>query len=273
MVNLVKYINPMRMLLDDDEITEENRTYLGFSGLGDTCYRKQWFGWRWATAKKVSKRMIRLWNRGKLEEPIIIADLESMGMVVSNREAEVVHSLVGKHCQGHIDGEVENVPQAPKTKHLLEMKTMAAKYWRPLLEEGVERSHPKIFAQMTIYMRYRKLLRGLLVATNKDNEKRIYERVNYDEQLGRDLHSRALDILSSESPPRGISTDPAFYLCKKAWCPHGSVCHHGAPPERNCRTCKNVDVCDDGVWECGITGKELSVKEQIAGCSEYKRLF
>ncbi len=272
MANITKHYNPIKMELDYKPITEKPREYLGFSSIGSECRRKIWYGWRWATPKILERRMVRLLNRGHAEESIIISDLESMGMVISNTQAELTHTIVGKHSQGHIDGEVENVPYGFDRKHLLEMKTMKDDLWRRCDNEGVEKSHYEYYAQFQIYMHYRKLEWTLFVATNKNNDKRIYQRIPYEESVGREMHKRVTDIIFEEEPPMRIVDDPAFYICHS--CKQKNVCYGKTPPQINCRTCLHATVADDGVWECATKHQTpRSSDEQIMACTNYTRLF
>ena len=271
MADLTPYTNPMNHQLDNALVEEKPRGYLGFSSLGDPCRRKLWYGWRWATKKVITKRLQRLFARGHAEEEIIIADLASIGVQVTDRQNEMVHTLVGRHCMGHSDGKAIGVPRAEKTEHLFEAKTMADKYFAALVDKGLQISDPKYYSQLNIYMRYMKLERALFVATNKNSDRRVYTRIPYDEEEGLEMHRKATDIVTSELPPVGISTDPAFYKCKM--CGHRRVCHGMSAPLVNCRTCVHSVVADDGVWECGMTDKELSEDEQHAACGQYKRLF
>ena len=271
MADLTPYINPLKYQLDHALVEEKPRTYLGFSSLGDPCRKKLWLGWRWASKKIINRRLQRLFARGHAEEEIIIQNLATAGVQVTDRQDEMVHTLLGKHCMGHSDGTAHNVPQAPKTPHLFEAKTMADKYFNALVEKGLRMSDPKYYGQINLYMRYKGLTRTLFVATNKNNDKREYLRIPYDEEEGLDLHRKATDIVTSELPPRGISLDPAWHECR--WCQQRKVCHGMSPPQVNCRTCAHSVVADDGVWECAMTDKELSEDEQHAACGQYKRLF
>jgi len=266
--DLRRFIDPIKSQLDDTLVDEPRRPYLGFSTLGEECRRKLWYGWRWATKKKIPRRKIRLLERGRAEEEIIVRDLESVGMKVIDRQDEMVHTLMGRHVMGHSDGTVLGVPFAEETPHLGEFKTMADRYWQTCARDGVEKADWKYYCQMQIYMMYKKLTRALFVATNKNNDKRIYEKVNYDEAVAKEIHIKATDIVTSEGPPRRIVDDPAFHVCKM--CDHRRVCYGMAKPEINCRTCVHADVCDDGVWECSYWEKEIPEEAQRLGCQHHQ---
>ena len=47
------------------------------------------------------------------------------------------------------------------------------------------------------------------------------------------------------------------------------MCFNKELPNINCRTCEHVDMCNDGIWECGLDNKELSYEDQMAACKMY----
>jgi len=56
---------------------------IGISELGEECERKVWYAFRWCLPiKRWTGRMRRLLNRGKREEPELIADLRAIGVEV-----------------------------------------------------------------------------------------------------------------------------------------------------------------------------------------------
>ena len=97
---------------------EPPRPHLGASVLGHPCDRWLWLSFRWAVIEKFSGRILRLFRRGQLEEDAVIADLESVGCRVSDRQRQVAF---GSHVGGSIDGIIEGVPEAPAKQHLLKI--------------------------------------------------------------------------------------------------------------------------------------------------------
>lgn len=73
---VVKAINSK---LERDQDTE-GRRHLGGSMIGRKCNRQLWYGFRWASMPKLSGRMLRLFNRGHLEEDRFIGYLRSVGV-------------------------------------------------------------------------------------------------------------------------------------------------------------------------------------------------
>src|SRR6266540_1462894 len=58
------------------------RSHLGASMIGRECARELWYAFRWATARREGGRMVRLFNRGHLEEPRFVALLRMIGCAV-----------------------------------------------------------------------------------------------------------------------------------------------------------------------------------------------
>lgn len=263
--------------IEHKAVKNEVREYLGFSGVNDECQRKPWLAWRWAnTDAEIPARVYRLFRRGDYEETVLLEELKAAGVRVVSTQAEVEH-FTG-HARGHTDGILENVPDAPKTPHLLEVKTMASSYFSKFKKQvdliGFEMAladySKSYWGQIHLYMGYLNLTRCLYVITNKDNEERIYARVRFDKAVFDALNAKVLDLLSSETPPEGISQNPTFFKCK--YCDFSDYCHKGSPPSRTCRSCANVELHDNGVWLCGVqNGKPLNKNEQLKGCQLYHR--
>lgn len=271
MAAIPKIQNLVQHLIESTEVRQENRTYLGMSGIGRKCSREQWYSWRWATAVSVAARVERIFRRGDLEEPRIVADLEKIGIKFYDDQYEVVH-FTG-HCKGHIDGKLDNVPGAEQTTHLAEFKTMSNKRFNALIkktllvgfEAALKDLHPEYWCQIQLYMKYAKLTWCLFVVTNKDNEERLYERVKFYPTQAELMDDHALSIIISEVPPDRISSNPSWYECK--YCDFNNICFNLSTAAINCRTCEFSDLRDEGKWCCQANeNKELSVLQQKEGC-------
>lgn len=267
--------NPVEAAIEEKTYPQADRTYLGMSGVGGSCLRKSWYSWRWVKDRTISARVKRIFERGDLEEPRIVADLEAAGMIITDDQLEVSH--VTKHCLGHIDGIANNVPGAEKTPHLTEYKTMKNSSFNALKKKAVLlgdfgqallTTNGTYYGQIMLYMGYLGLTRCLYVVTNKDNEERLYARIKFEPQIFEQLKDRASDILFSETPPPRVSDRSDFFECK--WCDFKDICFNGAPVKKNCRTCKHVDIHDEGKWQCSLINTELSKQSQIQGCAKHK---
>ena len=272
-------LNQIKVAIEDKEYPQSQRVYLGMSGIGEECLRKQWFGWRWVKEVTINARKQRIFNRGDLEEPRIIKDLESIGVTVTDDQLEVKH-FTG-HSLGHIDGIATNVLGAEKTAHLAEFKTMKASSFNKFSKniillgfaEALKEYSKSYWYQIQLYMGYLGLKRTLYVVTNKDTEERIYERTNFipeDFEQGKEI---ILTVLTAENPnelPR-ISEREDYFKCK--WCEFSSVCFGHLRAETNCRTCAHADLQDNGVWECDLNNSLLSKEAQKKGCNQHRYLI
>jgi len=251
--------------IEDKMIKNDLRSYLGLSGIGDKCNRKLWYAFRLCAQEELGARNVRLLSRGHREEPIVIADLEAIGInIISKQETYICGQ---GHIKGHSDGVVGNVPDAPKTDHLLEIKTANDKNFKKLKKVGLREFSQSYYGQICTYMYLGKLKRTLYIVVNKNDDSRIYWRFESDNAHAKELIKKGMDIISTEVPPAKIG-GPTWYECK--WCKFYDICHMGAEPLKTCRTCTYCDICDDGVWECSrFSNLELTFDQQLKACRRY----
>jgi hypothetical protein len=248
------------------------------SKIGDPCDRRLWFGFRWAHApERHSGRALRIFETGNIEEDRLVEDLRRIGCHVDATDPETGEqyevSFLAGHFTGHTDGEVEGVPEAPKTRHLLECKTHNDKSFKELKRLKVREAKPMHFAQMQIYMHGRALTRALYVAVNKNDDEIYTERVEYDPAFALAVLARAERLIRSDKAPARIVESLAD---KMAWqctfCPAKAVCHDGALPRRTCRTCIHAtpEMDGSGRWSCvRHLIQSLSPDQQRQGCPNH----
>lgn len=255
---------------------QQPRAYLGGSVLGQECERRLWYGFRFATGggDQFDGRMLRLFDRGQREEAVFVQELRAIGCTVHDTDPTTGQQFRFKAAHGHagggIDGVVLGVSEAPKTWHLVEMKTHNARSFADLAKNGVAKSKPEHWAQMQIYMRWAQLERALYLAVNKDTDELYAERVRVDPLAGAALEAKAERIVFAAEPPAGISEDPAFFKCK--FCPAAGVCHTAQLPAVSCRTCLHAtpEKDGDGRWSCALAPAEtIPLDVQRAGCESH----
>ena len=255
-------------IMESGLVEQEYRPYIGMSGLLGKCPRYIWYNFRWAYTKLVTKRSARLFQRGDLEEPRVVEDLRAAGMTVTDcLEDQIELRDQTGHMAGHPDGEVIGVPTAEKTPHLLEVKTMADKYYKNFIRLGLEKSDPVYWGQCQTYCGEKKLPRILFVCTNKNTEERTYMRYEYDKDVHDQCMSIGMDILTSERAPKKIG-DSTWWECKM--CPARGICHKNDTYKKTCRSCKHVNIEMDGKWSCGLYGEWLDYDAQMAACGDYE---
>lgn len=249
------------------------RSHFGYSNAGDPCARKLFFGWRWVIKQAHSGRIMRLFNRGHMEEGRFIAALLAAGLTIYQQDSEGKQFRIsgcGGHVGSAIDGVVIGCPDLPDPNMaiLTEMKTHNDKSFKKLLKEGVREAKPLHYIQMQIYMRKMSLPAALYVATNKNDDDLWCELIAFEPVVADMYIDRCDQIALADEAPEGlISKGASWFECK--WCDYNAVCYRGEMPQVNCRTCAASEVREDGTWYCRSKKKTLTVDEQIEGCSNY----
>ena len=267
MVDLTEFKNPIEDAIERIHEEKLPRPYLGCSSIGHSCDRHLWYQLRWAHKNFIPSKLLRIFERGDLEEERIVRLLEKIGCLVEGRQYSI--SDFGGHFGGHIDGLVTGVPGAEKTTHLLEIKTANDRNWKMFKKDGVKLNSAKYYAQVQLYMGYLKLKRALFVCVNKNDEQIYFERIKFDESEFKFYKRKAFSILSSEEIPDKIG-DATWYECK--FCSSFDICHGGAKELETCRMCKHSSIADNRSWECELHKKNLTLEEQENGCKDFTRL-
>jgi hypothetical protein len=239
------------------------------SGLGHFCDRYLWLSFRWTYEEEIPQRLRRLFKRGHREEKHIIEELERVGIRCWGDQIELIDST--GHVKGHNDGIGIGFPEAPKTEHLLEFKTMACKKFEGLVKKGVRESFPKYFVQMQLYMRMLKLTRAMFIAVNKNNDEYHTERVRLDKGLADDYLLRGGLIVRAEIPETR-KYKSSYYECK--FCAARHICSGDQEPLKNCRTCEFSLPVEKGQWACKFNVNQfglvlIDVERQRIGCPQY----
>jgi hypothetical protein len=242
---------------------DEPRLHLGCSLLGSECDRWVWLQFRWAVKEKFSAETLRLFRRGKAEEAFIVSDLENIGIKLANNNLEV---NFGCHVAGTADGIIEGgVPEAPKSRHVLECKTHSLKSFNDLEKNGVEKAHPKHYVQCQLYMLGHNVNRALYYSVCKDDDRIHVERLRLDKGFAEKQVTRGHRIAMSERMPPPLSTNPTWYKCKM--CAGHDFCFTSKlTKEVNCRTCAHVTPKEDSTFECALWDAQIPNDHQLTGC-------
>jgi hypothetical protein len=259
---------------------------MGASQLGHDCGRAVWYSFRWATKAAFQGRMLRLFNRGHIEEARFIAMLLMIGMPVYQQDAEGKQFRIG-FGDGHGGGSGDGVTYYNNNPVLIEAKThnersfieLAGKLeeWRAYLAheghfkgKGVRDAKPEHFVQAQIYMRKMGLASCLYMAVNKNTDDLYIEVITLNPEHADQYIERGEKLIQATTPPTKLSTSPGFWKC--TWCEHKPVCHMKRAPDRNCRTCKYVQLESAGRWACTHPTNHaiLTQEKQLVGCQFYK---
>ena len=270
---------------------ETKRTHLGASQIGSECARKLWYGFRWVgedpmnaakdeNSDETNARMLRLWNRGHIEEARFIAMMLSIGVRVIQQDA-MGAQLRFRDCEGHfagsMDGILRDIPDLPDQDALGEFKTYNDARFKTLVANGVENSDEEYFIQTQVYMAKFNLKYTLFLAVCKNDDKLHAEIIEFRPEVFARYKDRAAQIIYSDAPPRKIqSASPGYYKCK--FCNFPKLCHLGREPAQNCRTCvfsqpsKIPDADGKPLWHCRKHNISLTKEAQLAGCNLYHKI-
>lgn len=268
---------------EEADAKEEKRGYLGVSIIGAKCERYLWYIFRECAEERFDGRMLRLFDRGDIEEPRMIKDLRAVGCKVfpwqtpaagyeNEEETQWEISAFGGHFSGHLDGIMHNVlGDDPMTWYVNEFKTHNKRSFEDLKAKKVKKAQPKHYAQMQIYMHKMDSKKALYLAVNKDNEELYAEIVEYNKDDAEALMLKAKRIITASEPPPRYSLSRDIFECR--YCSANSICWgnpnlakpEDALPRKSCRQCKysKPDIkTPKACWDCnvefiGSSGKKI----------------
>ena len=252
------------------------RSHLGASLIGKECARELWYSFHWAVYSRHEGRILRLFNRGHLEEARFIALMRTGGMSTWHQDNghQFRISGFGGHFGGSLDGVGAGCPDLPVgTFCLLEFKTHSKKNFDALVKIGVEKAQPKHVIQCNQYMGYYKLPWALYCAVCKDNDDLHLELIPYDRMNRESYFERAGAIIAAKTPPPKINHSISWFECK--FCDMKDLCYEKRGCEHNCRTCENatpITANKEPTWYCQRFSHSLSKAEQFAGCESWKAI-
>ncbi len=253
---------------------DDFRSHLGASMIGRECPRELWYNFHWAKAPSFEGRMLRLFNRGHLEEPRLVAMLQMIGCQVWSQDDhgnQFRISDVGGHFGSAVDAVIGGCPDLPSEPILGEFKTHNDKSFQKLIKGGVRAVKIEHFVQMQIYMNKLNLRFALYLAVNKNDDMLYGEIIEYDNAVAEQYLERAHRIILQNTIPPRINESAGFFKCR--YCDFNKICHMSFEPVVNCRTCAGSVARPDGTWYCMTFNKTLSKEAQLKGCDDYdKRL-
>ena len=242
------------------------RPLLGASEIGAQCERALWYSYHHCKLPAFSGRMLRLFETGKREEERIIRELRQAGVYVrdlGNDGNQIRFEMFGGKFAGSIDGIVLGIPEAPKTPHLLEIKTANDKSFKQMLKNGVEHSKHQHYCQMQVYMGAFNLTRALYIVVNKNDDSIYSERIEFHKPTYDLLINKAERIVTSDAPLERFES----FECK--WCEYQKICNWEEMPRVCCRTCCHWGRCEtEEVCERHIFNPHLVHSEAVDASEE-----
>jgi hypothetical protein len=255
---------------------------VGGSSVGHDCLRRGWYSFRWTSPSTMTARGLLAVNDGHRGEIVLSDLLKAVPGVqlwtedANNPGAQISFELVDGHFVGKLDGVILGILQAPKTAHVWEAKVVNQKKVDKLKKDvlkfgeknALEQWDEVYFAQAQMYMHGMGLTRHYLTVASPGVREIISVRTEYQKNRAEMYLGRAESIVFSSGIPSRISKDPAFFGCK--FCDHQAVCHSGAAPLTNCRTCTWAKPYPGGIWGCDLHEKELTFEDQQAACDRHE---
>jgi len=258
------------------------------SSIGKPCERYLWYRFRYCNTVIPPKgRMLRLFKTGHLEEPRFLEELAGIGCEVMSVDPETdrqfaFHAL-GGHFVNYADGVALGLPEAPKTWHLLEFKTMGgtedqkSKDFEKVKKDGVEQAKPEHYGQVMSGMGLAHLTRAMYLCKKKATDEIHSERVRYVAAAFTRIMDKAERIIRSPQPPERYASRPDSYDCK--FCDASDLCwgtgQVAVPVARkDCRMCCHATPEIDkeetwARWSCARKKVDLSVEAQHEGCPDF----
>lgn len=252
----------------------DHRDHLGASILGENCYRKLYYSFRWMKQEDFDGRMLRLFQVGHNAEARFIEYLRGVGFEVREfSEDGKQFRIMG--ANGHYGGSLDGMVKAPERYQinedlilLLEMKTNnTGAGFNKVSTEHLSKAKPKHFQQMCQYGYKYQLKYGLYLIENKNDSSLTPKIIELDWDLGKSLERKAEEIIFATEPPQRISENPSYFDC--AYCHFKGICFDGEIPVKNCRSCRNSRPVENGEWSCAIAQQNIPSEVVKVGCPQW----
>jgi hypothetical protein len=231
-----------------------HRGHLGASVIGKPCSRQLWYDFHWTQGERHPAKLLRLFERGQLEEKRFVGWLRAAGITIWEVDPETGKQFRVSDCEGHFGGSLDGVgqglPDLPADEAFVtEFKTHGDRSFSKLKEDGLLKAKWEHYVQMNVYMGKMELKWALYVAINKDTDELFFELIQFNPKVYQDALNKAAVIVWSVVPPARIAEMPSNPACK--FCHVQKLCHFGGvTPDRNCRTCVHSKPSGDGMWQC-----------------------
>lgn len=262
----------------EDNQESDYREYLGASMLGAGCKRAVYYSFRWFGMKRFPGRILRLFDRGREAEEKLTLHMRNIGIKVEDLDPKTGQQFAYKrfngHIGGHADGFVTGLLEDPADRYVIDYKTANDSNFKQVLKHGLKQTFYKYYVQITMYMKWSGVHKGVFLFLNKNNDELYQERITYSDQDATALENGGKYLVTTTEIPPKISKYPDHYVCKM--CDHYETCHFEQKPPKNCRTCIwSRPITLEGVtpnWECSKYSKQLSKEQQLQGCNSWEEI-
>ena len=260
-----------------------HRSHLGASLIGRECKRYLWYVFRWCLHEKTTGRQQRLFNRGHREEARFIEWLEGIGFKVWFENRDEGPNEKGEFPQyrisdvmGHFGGSLDGIAVLPERYGiaeavLLEFKTNGTGAgFNKLADDGMPIAKPEHFAQTSTYGKKYNFRYCVYLNINKNDDSLHVEVVKLNHNLGEQMIMKAEQIITTQKPPARLSDNPTFHKC--GYCAMKDICHKGAVPEVNCRSCAFARPVENAEWFCEVHNGNIPKDFIPKACPSYKAI-
>lgn len=255
----------------------EQRGYIGASGIGNECERKIWYQFHWVGTENMTARSIKAIADGHHSEAVMIERLRLVPGVTLITEGDDGKQLgfAEGHFRGHADGVIIGIDHLSHVHHVWEHKCCNEKKVESLHKLKFENEETALenwdivyYAQAQVYMHMFKLDWHYITVCTPGSRDEVSCVTAYNPEAA-EFYSviRPRRVIEAERPPPRISETPAWYQCK--WCPFTDNCHASKLPLINCRTCISSTPKMDGTWFCEKFNHEITDDIQRSGCAEH----
>lgn len=248
-----------------------HRNHLGASMLGEPCWRKLYYSFRWCKEEKFDGRMMRLFNVGHSAEPRFVAYLRGIGFEVREFDEDGKQFRISG-AMGHYGGSLDGMCKAPAKYQLSEDVILSLSFktnntgsgYEKVSKEALSKSKPMHWAQECQYGYKTGIRYCIYMIENKNDSDITFKVIELDWNYGAQLEKKAEQIIFSKEPPPRISENPAIFDCK--YCHLTDICHKGETPEKNCRSCRNANPVENAEWFCSAHNSNIPSDFIRKGC-------
>lgn len=232
-------LEAIKTAMQERQNLEPRRGYLGASLIGEPCARKIWYAINQdklsSDLKPYPFQTLAAFEDGHRTEQLIIDRLRMVkGIDLLDRDdngGQFGFSHFGGRMRGHVDGIIEGILQAPKKKHVLEIKCSGDKKFNEFCKireslgekKTLKNWNEQYFVQAQIYMHFMQIDRHYLVCALAGGRDMQSCRTEYEPETAMQYIRRAERILDAKEAPARISNKPDFWQCR--FCNYAEVCH------------------------------------------------
>jgi len=281
--------------IEEKKALEKPRHYLGMSQIGEECWRKLFYSFRNAEKRKQEAWLIKTAHDGYLQEDLMAYRLRMLpnielvtnnsntvnnilGLDIVSRETDrdqIGFKLLLDHFNGHIDGMIKGLVEAPQTWHVWENKTNEKKFNNLIKiraekgeKEALKEWNLTYYLQAQIYMHVTETTRHYLTVCAPGGRQYISIRTEYNRKQAESIIEKAKSIIFDNwSLPAKLSESREFWKCK--FCEFQGICHDKDIPQIHCKTCRYREPVQNGENKC--LRKDEIIKEEILniGCNQH----